>query len=257
LAREEKFTEALDHLNQAYSVYSAQGIQRSMGYNLASRGDVLGRLGRFEEARALLAQAGTIADKPGGELKRLSLEVQLTLAEIALREQNFASARSAAEKALAGAGTEFKNVAAGAKIVIGLSEAYSGAKARGKQLAREAVDLVSQFNDPSELAKAQLAFAAALALAGDPAAASTNAVKAEAVFTRLDQPASGWQALLFAAQASQDLGDKSTARAYAMQAQQTLSKLEQRWGAENFNSYTRRPDVQGFRKQLDQLAASL
>ncbi|HEY0430425.1 MAG TPA: tetratricopeptide repeat protein, partial [Pyrinomonadaceae bacterium] len=35
LASEEKFTEALDQLNQAFSIYSSQGIQRSMGYNLA------------------------------------------------------------------------------------------------------------------------------------------------------------------------------------------------------------------------------
>lgn len=55
LIREEKFTEALDHLNQAYSLYSAQGIQRSMGYNLASRGDVMGRLGASMK-RALLTR---------------------------------------------------------------------------------------------------------------------------------------------------------------------------------------------------------
>ena len=45
LAREERYTEALDHLNQAYAINSSQGIQRSMGYNLENRGEVLGRLG--------------------------------------------------------------------------------------------------------------------------------------------------------------------------------------------------------------------
>jgi len=257
LIREEKFTEALDHLNQAYALYSSQGIQRSMGYNLASRGDVLGRLGRFDEARALLDQATAIADKPGGELKRLSIEVELTVAEISLSQENFATARSAAEKVVAEAGTEFKNVATGARIIIGLCESHSGAKSPGKQSIGEALDATKQLNDPAELARAQLAFAEAAGLAGDSKAASSNALQAQEVFARLDQPASEWQALLLAAQASQNLGDKSTAHAYAVRARDTLSKLEQRWGSENYNSYLRRPDVQRWRKQLEQLASSV
>jgi serine/threonine protein kinase len=257
LVREEKFTEALDHMNQAYSIYSSQGIQRSMGYNLESRGDVLGKLGRFDEARALLDQATAIADKPGGELKRLSVEVQLAHAEIALSQENFANARSAAEKVVEAAGTEFKNVATSAKIVIGLSQSYSGAKAPGKQMTGEAVDLARQLNDPAELARAQLGFAEAVLLAGDSKAASSNALQAQEVFARLDQPASEWRAVLIAAQASQNSGDKSAAREYAMRARDTLYKLEQRWGSENYNSYLRRPDVQRFRKQLDQLIGSV
>lgn len=257
LAREEKFTEALDHLNKAYVIYSAQGIQRSMGYNLGSRGDVLGKLGRFDEARALLDQATAIANKPGGELKRLSVEVKLTLAEIALSQEKFSNARIEAEEVDKLAGEEFKNVATGARIVIGLSESYSGAKPRGKQVTAEAIDLARQLNDPFELARAQLTFAAALALAGDSKAAASNALQAQEVFARLDQPASEWQALLIAAQASDKLGDKSTARAYAMRAKDTLSKLEQRWGSENYNSYVSRPDIQRFRKQLEQLTGSV
>jgi tetratricopeptide (TPR) repeat protein len=256
LAREEKFTEALDHLNKAYVIYSAQGIQRSMGYNLGSRSDVLGKLGRFDEARALLDQATAIANKPGGELKRLSLEVQLTFAEIALSRENFADARTEAEDVDRRAGTEFKNVATGARIVMGLSESYSGSKPRGRQVTAEAIELAKQLNDPVELARAQLAFAAALALAGDSRAASSNALQAQEVFARLDQPASEWRALLIAAQAGANLGDKSAARAYAMRAKDTLSKLEQRWGSENYNSYVSRPDIQRFRKQLEQLTSS-
>jgi tetratricopeptide (TPR) repeat protein len=228
-----------------------------MGYNLSDRGDILGELGRFEEARGLLAQAKTIAEKPGGELKRLGLEVQLNLAQILLAERNFVNARSAAEKLVEGAGTEFKNVATGARIVIGLSDSYAGSVGPGKRITGEAAALAAQLNDPSELAHAQLALALAASLDGDHKAALSNASQAEAVFARLDQPASGWLALLLAAQASQNIGDKNGAREYAVRAQQTLAKLEQRWGAENFNSYSRRPDVQGFRKQLEQLSSSV
>ncbi|MGH9930837.1 MAG: tetratricopeptide repeat protein, partial [Pyrinomonadaceae bacterium] len=257
LAREEKFSQALDHLNQAYSIYSSQGIQRSMGYNLASRGEILSRLGRFDDAKALLDQATAIANKPGGELKRLSVECQLALAEIDLMKDNFANAKTTAEKVVEAAGTEYKNDATAAKIVIGLSQSYSGAKAAGRQTTSEAVDLARRLNDPAELAQAQLALAVAMLFAGDSKAASSYALQAEEIFARLGQPASDWQALLIVAQASKNLGDKSKASEYAMRARETFSKLEQHWGSENYKSYLSRPDIQRFRKQLEQLTDSV
>jgi tetratricopeptide (TPR) repeat protein len=256
LTREERFTEALDHLNQAYSIYSSHAIQRSMGYNLENRGEILSRLGRFDEAKALLAQANAIANKPGGELRRLSIEGDLARAEIALMQEDFPNARAAAEKASEAAGKEFSNLVADAKIVIGLSESYSGAKSAGKRTTGEAVDLVKQLNDPARLATAQLAQAMVALVDGDSRAASSYALQAQEVFARLGQPASEWRALLIAAQASQNLGDKTRAREYAMRAKDTLSKLEQRWGTENYNSYLRRPDIERFRKQLEQLTSS-
>ncbi|MFS8085367.1 MAG: protein kinase domain-containing protein, partial [Acidobacteriota bacterium] len=89
LAREEKFTESLDYYSQAYQIYNTQGIQRSVGYNLVARAGVLGNIGRYGEVQPLLDQAAAIADKPGGELKRLSLEVKLAAAEIALSQDHF------------------------------------------------------------------------------------------------------------------------------------------------------------------------
>jgi len=257
LAREEKFTEALDHLNQAYAIYSSQGIQRSMGYNLENRGEVLSRLGRFDEAKVLLAQANAIATKPGGELKRLSVEGDLALAAIALMQDNFPNAKALAQKAAAAAGTEFKTVAADAKIVIALAETYTGAKAVGQKGMVEAVDLAKQLNDPARLATALLAQAAVALLSGDSTAASSNALQAEEVFARLGQSASQWQALLIAGQASQTMGDKNRAREYAMRAKDTLTKLEQRWGSENYRSYLSRPDIQRSIKQLEQLTGSV
>ena len=255
LASEEKFTEALSHLDQAYAIYSSQGIQRSMGYNLLGRSDALWRLGRYGEAQTFLDQASAIADKPGGEIKPLAVGIKLALAEMALSEGRFADAKNLAEKALEMAGTEFKNTATNAKIVIGLAQSYNGATAAGKQVVAEAVEMARQLNDPAQLATAQLALAEATLLAGDSRAASSNALQAEEVFARLGQGASEWQALLIAAQASENLGDKTKAREYAMRARDSLSKLEQRWGSENYNSYLRRADVQRLRKELEQFTS--
>jgi hypothetical protein len=217
---------------------------------------VLGRLGKFDEAKALLDQATAIANKPGNELKRLSVETQLALAEIALMQDNFANAKATAENAVKTAGTEFKGPVTSAKVVIGLAEGYGGAKAAGKQTTSAAVDLARQLNDPAQLASAQSAYAAALLLAGDSRAALTNALQAQEVFARLGQIESEWQILLIAAQASENSGDKTKAREYAVRAKDTLNKLEQRWGSEDYKSYLSRPDVQRFRKQLEQLTVS-
>jgi len=256
LVREEKFTEALEHLDHAYAVYNAQGVQRSMGYNLVTRSDALWRLGRYDEAQTLLNQAVAIADKPGGELKRLSVETQLVFSEIALSQGRFPEAKTRAEKVFETAGTEFKTAALGAKMVMGSVQSQGGGRAAGKQAAVQAFDMAKELNDPAQLAQAQLGLAEATLLAGDFLTAASNAKQAADIFARLGQQASEWHALLIAAQATQNLGDKNAAREYAMRARDTLSKLEQRWGNENFNSYLRRPDVQRLRRQLDQLTGS-
>jgi hypothetical protein len=136
--------------------------------------------------------------------------------------------------------------------------AHSSSKNHGaaRQTASEAVALAKSLNDPAQLANAQLALAEVLANSGDFIAASSNALDAQGVFAKLGRPASEWRALLVQARASQNSGDKSRAAEYAVRTKDLLSRLEQRWGTENFNSYLGRPDVQRYRKQLDQVAAS-
>ena len=228
-----------------------------MGYNLQSRGEVLSQLGRFDEAKALLDQAAAIANKPGGELQRLSAETQLGRAQIALMQGDFATARATAEKTAEAAGAEFKSVAIGAKIVLGLAETYNGAKTAGTQVTSEAVNLARQLNDPAQLATAHLALATAMLVEGDSKGASSYALQAQEVFARLGRPASEWRALLIAAQARQNLGDKNEAREYARRSSSLWAELEKRWGSENYNSYLSRPDIQRFRKQLEQLTGGV
>ncbi|MEP6741430.1 MAG: tetratricopeptide repeat protein, partial [bacterium] len=253
LADEEKFTEALDHLEQACTIYSTQGVQRSLGYNLNNRSDVLWRLGRYDEAQSLLTQSEAIANRPGGELKRLAVEVDLTRARIAFSQGRFSEAGTAAAKSLARGGDEFKNLANSATILKGLAQCYSGSATTGKALISEAVNAVRELADPSDLAHAQLALSEAMLLSGDSQGAANNAQQAADVFTRLGQHESEWRSLLVAAQAMQNVGDKTKAREYGRRAKDSLSKLEQQWGGDNYKSYLSRADIQRFQKQLDQL----
>ena len=255
LAREEKFTEALDQLTQAYVIYNSLGIQRSVGYNLVERAYVLGSMGRYNDAQPLLSQAAAIADKPGGEIKRLSLEGKLVAVEIVLSQERFPGAKDDAEKLLAIAGPQFPGISANASRVLGMAQAYGGAAAAGKAKCAEAVELAKQLNDPWQLARAQLALAETMLLSGDSEGAAKTALQAQEVFARLGQQASEWRALVVAALASGKSGDKTKAQEYALRANDLLSKLEQRWGKENYGTFLSRPDVQRLRKQVGQLSA--
>lgn len=254
LAREERFAEALDQLTQAYVIYNSLGIQRSVGYNLVERAFVLGRMGRYGETQPLLDQAAAIADKPGGEIKRLSLEAELVAAEIDLSQERFSEARDKTEKLIANAGAQFPGISANTSRVLGMAQAYGGAAGMGKAKCAEAVELARQLNDPWQLATAQLALAESMLLSGDSQGASSNAVQAQEVFARLGQQASEWRALVVAALASGKSGDKTKAQEYALRANDSLSKLSQTWGKENVGAFLARPDVQRLKKQIDHLA---
>lgn len=255
LMRQERFTEALDHLTQAYNIYISLGIQRSAGYNLLDRARTLIGMGRYDEAEGMLSQALAIADK--GDFKRLALEGRVAFAEIALAQQRFADAGNKAKELLGMTGNEFPGVSANVTRVLGLAMAYGGNATAGKQKCAEAVELTNQLNDSWQLARAQLALAEATLLAGDAPGAVNVVLQADEVFALIGQTASEWRALAVAALANQKSGDKNKAQEYAGRANEALSKLEQSWGRDNRDSFLARPDTARFKKQIDQIAAAV
>lgn len=256
LAREEKFTEALSHMDHSLTYYRSQGVQRSIGYNLVDRSGVLWRLGRYDEIGPLLEEAARIANKPGGEIKRLSVSAELVESQVALSQGHFRQAQELVGKVIERAGTEFVNISSEAKIVLALAQSYGGATAAGKETAQDLLDSVKKLNDPVLLANAQLTLAETQLIVRDHQGALTNALQAQEAFARMGLQASEWRALLIAAQALQNSSDKSRAREYAMRAKDSLSKLEQRWTTDSYNRYLSRPDVDRLRKQLVYLTGS-
>ena len=104
--------------------------------------------------------------------------------------------------------------------------------------------------NPWLISKAQLALAESLLESGDNEGALTNALDAQQVFARSGQKASEWRALVTASRASRRVGDEAKASEYKERAASLLSELEKRWGADVYNLYLSRPDVQMARKQL-------
>ena len=105
------------------------------------------------------------------------------------------------------------------------------------------------------ISSAQLALAEVLLQGGDASGALTNALAAQSLFATDKQLDSEWRAWLIAARAAQSAGNKPTSKDYASRAETQRAAFEKLTGAENYQTYSRRPDIQIYLTQLGQLLA--
>lgn len=247
---QENYKDALAQFDQRYELSKAQGLKSGMGYGQSERASVLWPVGRFDEARAALAEARAVAEQPGGEIKELAIAVHIDSAELALVARRWPEARAEAEAALALAGAQYPESIVQAKRVLGLAQAFAGTPAVGARTCKEAFEQATSLGYPAFIASTGLALAEAQLANNEPAAALTNVLQVEENFARAGSLASDWQAWLVAARAAAQLGQAEQARGYAARARTTLATLQQNWGTETFNQYLTRPDVQLAQKQL-------
>jgi hypothetical protein len=172
---------------------------------------------------------------------------------MALSERRFADVQEKGHLALEVAGTQYRDIALSAKCAIALADALSGATQPAKRLCEEAVTTARGARTPRVLSSALLALAEVLLLSNDGPGALTTAQEALPMFERGEQRDSEWRACLIAARASQLAGDRSTAQQYASRADSLCDRLRQTWGADGYEGYSRRPDIQAYRRQLEQV----
>jgi serine/threonine protein kinase/lipopolysaccharide biosynthesis regulator YciM len=247
---QEKYAEALPHLNESYKINEAIGAKVGMVYDLLNRGLLLWQLGRYREARADLDSAFSIADQPEASYKAVLAWVHLANSQMALSERRFAEAKAKGQQSLGLAGTQYPDVVLQAKLAIGLAQALSGAPQPARRLCEEAVAAAKELNNPRLISSSLLALAEVLLLGNDAPRALATSLQAQAMFARSGQQDSEWRAWLMAARASQLGGDKSTTQEYASRADSQCAGLQQKWGAEAYDGYLRRPDIQAYRKQM-------
>ena len=253
LTDRELYPDALDHFTQSYALYESLGNQLRVGSMLIERGNMLWRLGRYQEARAALDRASLIAAGPGDRNSQLLAKIYLINAQLALSERQLSEAATDAQQALV-LNSENEHVAE-AKYILGVTRVLSGAKNEGRQMCEEAVQRASHANYSRLLSSALLARAEGLLESDDAQASLSSALEAQQSFARAGQQESEWRAWLIAARASRRQGNGATARDYALRAEDLLSKLRQMWGADAYNGYHTRPDVQKSLRQLSQLLA--
>ena len=252
-----QYAEARQHFEEGRARYKSMGNQLYEGYALMNLGAALWGLGSYDDARKMLGQASDIARQKSGSFTALQAAIDLVEAQISLSERKFAEAGAKSQHALDLAAAQDKAVAVEGKYLLGLSEALSGRAAAGTVLCQEASDAAAPLGDPLLLAKAQLALAEAALASGDPKRASEIALQAQTFFARSGLLELDWRAWLIAGLASQKAGDRDNAQLYLKSATDGLSSLQQKWGAEVFKNYQARPDIQLYRRQLDQSSASV
>jgi len=247
---EEKYPEALAHLDEKLSIDDTRHSKRGMAYDQMNRANLLWQLGRYDDARAALDAAFALANEKEAQLKPVLAWVHLIRARIALSQEQHADAKKEAQLA---SDYNFPDVSLQANSTNGLAQARSGSLPEGRKLCDEAFDAAQKLKSRPLTTSAQLALAEVMLLQKDSTAALENALQLEKIFAQSGQQDSEWRALLVAARASDLTGNKSAAREYAARAEQTCSALQQRWGAEAYQNYLKRPDIQMYQKQLADL----
>src|SRR5882724_2198225 len=250
---QERYPEALEHLNTSYDIDVARGSKLRSAYDQMNRANLLWQLGRYKEAKDALAEASGIATQPEASYKILLAWVHLTYCQMALSERRFADVKEKGRQALEVAGTQYRDIALSAKCSIAFADALSGATQPAKRLCEEAVATARNAKSPRVLSSALLALAEVLLLSNDGPGALTTAQEALPMFERGEQRDSEWRACVIAARASQLTGDGSTARQYALRADSLCDGLRQTWGADGYEGYLRRPDIQSYRRQIEQV----
>jgi tetratricopeptide (TPR) repeat protein len=219
-------------------------------YNQMNRATVLWQLGRYDDARASLDESNALAKSRG--VNALQVEIQMILAEIALSNRQFNDARKLSSQAIEQAGKSYPGVTLGAKIILGSAHALSGAALEGKRNCEEALALAKKTGEEALISDAMLALAESLYDNGDFDEALTYALNVQERLARSGEQESEWRAWLLAARCSIRLNDREQARSRLTHANDSLSKLQQQWGAEAFDRYQNRPDIQFSRKQLSE-----
>jgi tetratricopeptide (TPR) repeat protein len=256
LFAQEQYAEAREHFEEGHSRYKTLGHQLYEGYALMNLGATLWKLGNADGARKMLEQATEIAKQKSSSFTALQAAIDLVEAEISLNARNLSEAGAKAKQALDLAGGEDKSVAVEAKYLMGLSEGLAGHAAAGIALCEEASNMAASLGNPLLLAKAQLAFAEVALAGGDPKRALEIVRPAQSFFANNGMTESNWRASLIAGLASEKALDHDNAQIYLKGARDAFSSLGQKWGEETFKEYQARPDIQLYRKQLNQKSGS-
>ena len=252
LAYQERYPEALQYFDQRYEASKSLNSKMGMGYGLIELNETLREMGRYDEARAKLDEAFALVDRPDGGFKVLLVIAYQADAELLLSQRLYPLAREKSQKALALAGAQSRESTIEAKRVIGLSLGLSGAAREGRRWCEEALEMATRSKNPWLISRTQLALSEVMLESSDAQGALTTARETQSSFARTGQLASEWRAWLVAARASRQLGNEAEAREFASFAARALSDLEKKWGAEVYNSYLTRPDVQYLHKRLNE-----
>ncbi len=246
---QESLPAALEQYDNALKIYQSIGNRIRIVFSQENRGNILWRLGRYDEAQQALNEVSSIVNQPNTEFKQLVPVIRLIYAQISLSQRSLADAKTRTIEALSLA-KDYREVTIEGTYTLGLVKALSRSGKEGQTLCEDAVKSAYSAGDAALISRATLAHAEAALESSDAKAALTLASQAQERFAGGSQLESEWRALLIGARASQQLGDKSRAAELSAQGKNVLLQLQQKWGEEAYKTYISRPDIQVYYKQL-------
>jgi serine/threonine protein kinase/Tfp pilus assembly protein PilF len=247
---QEDFPAALGQYDNALKIYQAIGNRIRIVFSQENRGNILWRLGRYDEAQQAMNEVFPIVNQPNTDFKQLVPVIRLVLAQMALSQRSMADAKSKSAEALLLAGKEYPDVAIEGAYTLGLVKALSGSGKEGQAQCEEAVKMANSAGDSALISRAMLAQAVAALESGNAEKALKLALQAEERFAKGAQLESQWRASVIAGRASQRLGDNNKAVEQFAQGKNILRQLQQKWGEEAYKGYISRPDIQMYFKEL-------
>jgi tetratricopeptide (TPR) repeat protein/predicted Ser/Thr protein kinase len=245
---QEKFPSALEQYDNALEIYESVGNKFRIAFCKANRGNILWRLGHYQQAQELLDEVTATTTAAKGNFLQLLPAITLVNAEMRLSERNFPAAITLATQAGEMAGTQHPDTAIQSKYVLGLAKTFSGGQKDGERLCDEALNAASAAGDFVLYSKALLAAAEAALARKDAEKALSFATQAQERFAGGGQVESHWRAWNIAARANSELGNREQSIGQTKKSEDALNQIQQQWGPDAFKRYTSRPDIQVYMK---------
>ena len=252
LAYQGQYPEALNRFDESYKLNQSLGLPSQAGYALLNRADMLWQLGNYQGAYA----ASENAKRFKANDEQLAALFSLLEAQMALSQRDFQVAETKSREAMNSSKSQNDEIFIAAKFTWGLTQALSGTLRAGVTSCGEALALAEKKEDQRLIADARLALAEASVEAGAWQKALTAAQEAQSSFARLGVLESEWRSWSLAARASRLARNKAQASKYASRANETLARLRQKWGAQTYNQYLGRPDIQFQTRRLNESLAN-
>lgn len=246
-----RLPEALSSFQDALATSATTSDSLALAYIRMNCATALWRLGRYAEAEQIIATLESSESKADSNRVIAAMLAQLRAA-IALSRRQYAASAAIAKRLLAKPGLN-SAVLAETSTLLANSHAFSGDVPLALKTARDALAQASAAGRPDLAVAALTAQASAQLEAGRFSDAVDSAVAAHRDAGSSTDRESAWRILLLVARASAATGQMDRARQFASQASGGLDEVERLFGPTNFDSYSRRPDVQFERGVLNSL----
>ena len=259
LSKQDFYPQALIRFTESYELNKSLNNPLNTAFALLNRGDMLARLGHYDEANTTLDQLMPVLENLSPDNKYRAIWTawsHLIRAQMALSQRDFAQAKAKCQEALAimTGPNRSTNTEASIKCTLCVVEVLSGSPS-GLKLCDVAVGLMATGGDHAD-ADSHLALARALLETGKAKEALDAALIAQGDFAAHHRDESEWQAWLIAAQANEKLQQYDAMLQQLSRAHALLEGLQSKWRGESFDSYTARADIRLRRQQMDALSAS-